>query len=136
MGQRIAMECRQRLLRHGTGGTVTILGLTFKENVPDTRNSKVADIVRDLASSGFVTQVHDPLAHADEAERQYGIKLGSLDAFQPADAVILAVAHDDYVLQGWSLVMPLLKGGTGIVLDVKSVLDRATKPEGIELWRL
>jgi UDP-N-acetyl-D-galactosamine dehydrogenase len=137
MGQRIADECRRRLTRSdGTVGTATVLGLTFKENVPDTRNSKVVDIVRALASSGIAVQVHDPLAHAEEARHEYGIDLVSLDALKPADAVILAVAHDDYVRQGWPLVTRLLSGGSGVVLDVKSRLDRASKPEGVELWRL
>jgi UDP-N-acetyl-D-galactosamine dehydrogenase len=113
-----------------------VLGLTFKENVPDTRNSKVVDIVRALALSGIAVQVHDPLARAEEARNEYGIDLVPLDALKPADAVILAVAHDDYVRQGWPLVTRLLSGGSGVVLDVKSKLDRASKPEGVELWRL
>jgi UDP-N-acetyl-D-galactosamine dehydrogenase len=137
MGQRIADECRRRLARRtGTIGTATVLGLTFKENVPDTRNSKVVDIVRALALSGIAVQVHDPLARAEEARHEYGIDLVPLDALKPADAVILAVAHDDYVRQGWPLVTRLLSGGSGVVLDVKSKLDRASKPEGVELWRL
>jgi len=104
--------------------------------VPDTRNSKVVDIVRGLESGGLTVQVHDPLANAGEARHEYGIALRALDALQPADAVILAVAHEDYVRQGWLLVTRLLRGGTGVVLDVRSVLDRAAKPEHIELWRL
>ena len=59
-----------------------------------------------------------------------------MEALQPADAVILAVAHDEYVAGGWPLVTRLLKDGGGIVLDVKSKLDRAHQPDGIELWRL
>jgi UDP-N-acetyl-D-galactosamine dehydrogenase len=116
--------------------TVTVLGLTFKEDVPDIRNSKVVDIVRELASFGIAAQVHDPLALVDEAEREYGIKLAAMPALRPADAVVLAVAHDDYVRGGWPLMRKLLKAGDGIVLDVKALLDRAAKPEGVELWRL
>ena len=59
-----------------------------------------------------------------------------LESLQPVDAVILAVAHSDYVAGGWPLVSNLLKGGQGIVLDVKSKLDREGRPEGIDLWRL
>jgi len=137
MGQRVARECVRRLaLRNRTGASAIVLGLTFKENVPDIRNSKVADIVRELQSSGISVQVHDPLARADDAQREYGIALSPLEALQPADAVILAVAHHEFVSQGWPLITRLLKNRDGIVLDVKSKLDRAGKPAGVELWRL
>ena len=136
-GQRVARECIRCLLRRNrSGAVVTVLGLTFKENVPDTRNSKVVDIVRELQSFGVAVQVHDPLASADEAAHEYGIKLVELEKLAPADAVILAVAHEDYAAEGWALVRRLLRGGEGVVLDVKSKLDRSAKPDGIELWRL
>ena len=137
MGQRIADECLRRLAgRERATATATVLGLTFKENVPDTRNSKVVDIVRALASAGIAVQVHDPLAQSEEAREEYGIDLKPFDALKPADAVILAVAHDAYVREGWPLVTRLLAGGSGVVLDVKSKLDRASKPKGVDLWRL
>jgi UDP-N-acetyl-D-galactosamine dehydrogenase len=136
-GHRVARECVRGLLRRKrAGGSVIVLGLTFKENVPDTRNSRVVDIVRELQSFGLDVQVHDPLASADEAADAYGVKLIELDQLSPADAVILAVAHEDYVAEGWELIRRLLKDGQGIVLDVRSRLDRAAKPDGIELWRL
>jgi len=137
MGQRIARECIRGLLRRkGRGGIVTILGLTFKEDVPDTRNSRVVDVIRELESFGLTVQVHDPMANAADAMHEYGVTLTDLDALQPADAVILAVAHDDYNKGGWSLVQKLLLDGTGLVLDVKMKLDRGSQPVGIELWRL
>lgn len=137
MGQRVAHETvRSLTLRNCTNAMVTVLGMTFKENVPDIRNSKVIDIVRELKRFGIGVQVHDPLALADEASHEYGVTLTSLDALKPADAVVLAVAHQDYVSAGWGLVTRLLKGGKGTVIDVKSRLDRASKPEGIDLWRL
>ena len=137
MGRRIARECIRGLLqRKGRGGIVTILGMTFKENVPDTRNSRVVDIVRELQTFGVKVQIADPLADADAVAQEYGMTLTKLDALQPADAVILAVAHDRYVEGGWSLIQTLLGEGTGIVLDVKTRLDRASQPAGIELWRL
>ena len=137
MGQRVAHECiRSLTLRNCANAIVTILGMTFKENVPDIRNSKVIDIVRELTRFGIRVQVHDPLALADETKNEYGLSLTAVDALTPADAVILAVAHNDYVSQGWPLMRQLLKGGQGTVIDVKSRLDRAQKPEGIELWRL
>ena len=80
--------------------------------------------------------VHDPLAAADEAKHEYGIALTQKDALKPADAVIIEVSHDDYVRGGWPLIARLLRGGSGLVFDVKSALDRGAKPAGIELWRL
>jgi UDP-N-acetyl-D-galactosamine dehydrogenase len=137
MGQRIARECIRGLLRRkGSGGIVTILGLTFKENVPDTRNSRVVDIIRELESFGLTVQVHDPMASAADAWHEYGLRLVERDALRPADAVILAVAHDSYLEGGWPLVQSLLAAGAGLILDVKMKLDRGTKPEGVELWRL
>jgi UDP-N-acetyl-D-glucosamine/UDP-N-acetyl-D-galactosamine dehydrogenase len=137
MGQRVAKECIRGLLRRkGMGGVVTVLGLTFKEDVPDTRNSRVIDIIRELESFGLEVQVHDPLANPDDARREYGLTITTLDALRPADAVILAVAHGSYVEGGWPLMQRLLVGGCGLVFDVKMKFDRETKPDGIELWRL
>lgn len=137
MGERVARECTRALLQRGSKEpTVTILGLTFKENVPDIRNSKVIDIVRELTRVGIAVQVHDPLAAADDVDHEYAIALTAFETLKPADAVILAVAHGDYLAGGWPLMVALLKGAQGIVLDVKSRLDRARKPDGIELWRL
>lgn len=137
MGERIARECVRGLLRRkNQRGLVTILGLTFKEDVPDTRNSRVVDIIRELESFGLSVQVHDPLAHAVDAWQEYGVTLTELDDLQPADAVILAVAHDRYIDGGWPLVQQLLQDGVGLVLDVKLTLDRSSQPAGIEVWRL
>ena len=137
VGQRVALACVQSLFkRQRTNAVVTVLGVTFKENVPDTRNSKVADIVSELKSSGVTVQVHDPMALPVEAKHEYGITLMAHQELKPADAVVLAVAHDEYVSQGWGLIQKLLRDGDGAVFDVKGILDRATKPAAIELWRL
>jgi UDP-N-acetyl-D-galactosamine dehydrogenase len=137
MGRRIARECIRGLLRRkGSGGLVTILGMTFKENVPDTRNSRVIEIVRELQTFGVAIQIADPLADAQAVSEEYGLALINLDELQPADAVILAVAHDRYIDGGWPLVQKLLIDGVGLVLDVKLKLDRVSQPAGIELWRL
>jgi UDP-N-acetyl-D-galactosamine dehydrogenase len=137
MGERVARECMRALLQGGrVNPTVTILGVTFKENVPDIRNSKVIDIARELERVGVGVQVTDSLASAEETAHEYRIKLTPLESLRPADAVILAVAHKDYVAGSWPLVAKLLKNGKGIVLDVKTRLDRAKKPEGVDLWRL
>ena len=137
MGARIARECMRALSQGGRATpTVNVLGVTFKENVPDIRNSKAIDIARELARAGAGVQMADPLASAEETAREYGLKLTPLESLQPADAVILAVAHTHYVSGGWPLVAGLLKGGKGVVVDVKAKLDRAMIPEGIDLWRL
>ena len=139
MGKRVARRMHARLARARIAPTplVTVLGMTFKEDVPDIRNSKVIDIVRELEAFGARVQVHDPLAMPEDgASRNMQSRSRRSTRCKPADAVILAVAHRDYVTEGWPLVTRLLKGGKGIVLDVKSRLDRAQKPEGIELWRL
>ena len=137
MGERVARECMRALLQSGRPNpTVTILGMTFKEDVPDIRNSKVIDICHELERVGISVQVSDPIASAEETADEYGLRLTPIEALRPADAVILAVAHKDYVGGGWSLVRKLLKDQQGIVLDVKAKLDRTKKPQGIELWRL
>ncbi|MGJ4945716.1 nucleotide sugar dehydrogenase [Bradyrhizobium sp. HKCCYLS1011] len=136
MGRRIARECIRGLLRRkGQSGTVTILGITFKENVPDIRNSRVIDIVRELQSFGVNVQIADPLADVRTVEEEYGVALTALESLRPADALVLAVAHEAYIGGGWALVQRLLREGSGLVLDVKMKLDRAGKPAGIELWR-
>ncbi|HEY4985672.1 MAG TPA: nucleotide sugar dehydrogenase, partial [Bradyrhizobium sp.] len=130
MGQHIARECIRGLLRRkGRGGIVTILGLTFKEDVPDTRNSRVVDIISELQSFGLEVQVHDPLADAEDARHEYGVTLTALETLQPADAIVLAVAHHHYIEAGWPLVQKLLVGGAGLVFDVKMRLDRGSQPD-------
>jgi UDP-N-acetyl-D-galactosamine dehydrogenase len=137
MGERVARECTRALLQRGCSNpTVTILGMTFKENVPDIRNTKVIDIARELDRVGVTVQVHDPVALPDETAREYGITLMPFESLRPADAVIVAVSHKDYVAGGWPMIIKLLKDGQGTVLDVKSRLDRLQTPEGINLWRL
>ncbi|HEX4040409.1 MAG TPA: nucleotide sugar dehydrogenase [Xanthobacteraceae bacterium] len=137
VGRRVARECVRRLLVRGRGAAViTVLGVTFKENVPDTRNSKVVDIVSELQSFGLTVQVHDPLADPCEVKNEYGIELTQLAGLRPADAVIFAVAHDSFVAGGWPLVTRLLSKDGGVVLDVKSQLDRRQRPEHVDLWRL
>jgi len=139
VGPRIARECVRGLFkqnRSAANALVTVLGLTFKENVPDTRNSKVVDIIRELQSSGVNVQVADPLAIPEEAQHEYGVSLTAMKDLKPADAVVFAVAHEDYVRGGWPLMTRMLREGKGLVFDVKSALDRKTKPGGIKLWRL
>jgi UDP-N-acetyl-D-galactosamine dehydrogenase len=137
VGQRIAQECLRGLMRSGTRPErVIVLGLTFKENVPDIRNSKVVDIVRELESFGVTVQVNDPIADPEDTIREYGIALVPDSELVASDGVILAVAHDSYLDGGWPLIRPLLKNGRGLFMDVKAKFMRETKPEGISLWRL
>ncbi|HLY45173.1 MAG TPA: nucleotide sugar dehydrogenase [Stellaceae bacterium] len=136
VGARVAQQCVRMMLQRRAGGPVTILGLTFKENVPDIRNSGVVGIIRELEGFGVAVQVHDPMALPEEAEREYGLRLAARKALAPAGAVILAVAHDAFVAEGWGLITGLLRNQTGIVLDVKAILPRAERPAGVELWRL
>ena len=135
IGVRVARECVRRLLKNGTRAeSVTILGLTFKENIVDIRNSRVVDIVRELQSFGVKVQVQDPLVDPAVAKREYGIMVQKES--EPADAVVVAVAHEYYRQSGWALITPLLKNGRGLVMDVKGVLDISSKPADIEIWRL
>jgi UDP-N-acetyl-D-galactosamine dehydrogenase len=137
VGARIARECARLLLKNGNGANrVTVLGLTFKEDVPDLRNSKVVDVIAELEAFGIHVQVHDPLAAPRDASREFGIELSAAEALKPADAVILAVPHQEYREQGWALVSGLLTGRRGLVMDIRGCLERGETPEGIELWRL
>jgi UDP-N-acetyl-D-galactosamine dehydrogenase len=137
MGRHIARECIRLLIQRGCAQpSVTVLGVTFKEDVPDVRNSKTVDIIAELQSFGVRVTIADP--HADSAllAHEYGVSLTPLDALQPSDAVIAAVAHREFREAGWAGVTNLLTGGAGVVLDVKGFLDRATTPDGVTLWRL
>ncbi|MCX7572094.1 nucleotide sugar dehydrogenase [Tumebacillus sp. DT12] len=139
MGAFIATSLVKQMILRGVpiqGSRVTVLGLTFKENVPDLRNSRVIDIINELREYGIDVQVTDALADFDEARHEYGLDLLTLEELQPADAVVLAVPHRDYLDHGWSLLSRLLKDGAGIVTDVKSVLNPQERPDEIALWRL
>ena len=115
---------------------VTVLGLTFKENVADTRNTRVIDIINELKQYNISAQVHDVHADPDEVRRTWRIELTELASLQPAEAVILAVPHEVYLEKNWELIRPLLKDGKGIVYDVKGRLDRNAAPPGAQLLRL
>ncbi len=139
MGKYIARQTVKLLASAGhpiNGATVTVLGLTFKENCPDLRNSKVADILSELQEFGCEIQVHDPLADAREAQSEYGVELVKRSKLKPAHAVVFAVPHTEYLDEGFSGLAPLL-AKDGVVVDVKSVLDRESAAKaGVRLWRL
>jgi len=140
-GARVARQCIRMLMKDNTrdnGGTalVTVLGLTFKENVPDVRNSRAVDIIRELQTFGVEVQAHDPIADREDARSAYGIELIARDRLRPAHAVIFAVPHQPFVDEGWPLMTSLLADASGAVLDVKSKLPRNICPAGVGLWRL
>jgi len=139
MGKFIAQRTVKEMIRAGhsvLGSVVTVLGLTFKENCPDLRNSKVVDIIRELQDYGIDVQVHDPLADAAEAGHEYGVTLTPFASLRPAAAVVLAVAHRAF--QDISVArLAALMGPKKVLVDVKGICDpRAVAAAGIRFWRL
>lgn len=118
------------------GTIITILGITFKENVPDIRNTRVLDIITALRNHPVTIQVYDPYADSLDVRNEYQINMTEFDDLKSSDAVILAVSHDDFIMQGWTLISKLLNSEGGIVYDIKSTLDRNNRPENINLLRL
>ncbi|WP_339251811.1 nucleotide sugar dehydrogenase [Sporosarcina sp. FSL W8-0480] len=139
IGKYIARTLVKKLIKSNLpvqGARVTILGLTFKENVPDLRNSKVIDVIQELKEYGVDVQITDAQADNASALREYEVSLTNYNELLPAEAVVLAVPHDEYIQEGWPQFDKLLKHGKGIVVDIKSALDKEQKPEKIDLWRL
>ncbi|NHZ36410.1 MULTISPECIES: nucleotide sugar dehydrogenase [Massilia] len=118
------------------GAKVNVLGLTFKENCADLRNSKVADVITELKTYGVEVFVHDPYADADEAMHEYGVKLVGWDELPRADAVVAAVSHRQLMATSIEdFQKKLIKGG--VFIDVKAAFDQAALVEaGIKVWRL
>jgi len=140
MSAYVAQQTVKQMIQQGScikDSKVVVLGLTFKENCPDLRNSKVADVVRELTEYGCIVSVHDPLAESADARHEYGISLTGWDALPiDADAVVLAVGHSEYLAMSTGELLATLKPG-GVVIDVKSLLDRkSVVAEGYSLWRL
>ena len=139
MGEFVANHTIKRMINDAMvikDSVVTVLGLTFKENVPDLRNTRVIDIVVALQDYGVEVQIHDPYASAEEAREEYAIDLLRDEQMKPADAVILAVPHEAYLVDSWAGIAKRLRGGAGIVMDVKAKLDRGTRPSNMIHWRL
>ncbi|MBI1774396.1 MAG: nucleotide sugar dehydrogenase [Proteobacteria bacterium] len=135
MGEFFAERIWQELGRPSTA-RVLVLGLAFKENVRDLRNSKVADLVRGLERRGAEVRVHDALADAAEALSLYGIELeGDLDGLGPFDALVGAVAHLAYRRLGAADLQRLVRPG-GVIADIKGIWRGVTLPEGRKLWTL
>jgi UDP-N-acetyl-D-galactosamine dehydrogenase len=116
---------------------VAVLGLSFKENVPDLRNTRVIDIINELKDYGTEVLVHDPLADPEEARRLYNIKLVSLNQIKDVDAVILAVAHRNYKAMGIQSIAGMCRKEHPILLDIKAVFSQETATsKKINYWRL
>jgi len=139
MGKFIVEQTVKQLVKLGhpvSGARVTVLGLTFKEDCPDLRNSKVEDIITELNEYCFDVSVHEPIASAADALREYNVVLTDWENLPPAHALILAVPHREYLSMGTEGVLSLLQPG-GVVIDVKSVLDREmVEAAGVKIWRL
>ena len=139
MGKFIAEKTVKLMTGTGSpvaGATVNLLGLTFKENCPDIRNTRVIDIIAELRNYGIRVFVHDPLADPGEAREEYGEALCEWCDLPRADAIIVAVAHKEYLDQPLEKLLEKVKPG-GVVVDVKSKLDRdALCGNGISFWRL
>jgi UDP-N-acetyl-D-galactosamine dehydrogenase len=139
MGKYVAEQTIKRIIRGGfsvNGENVIVLGLTFKENCPDIRNSRVVDVIRELQSYGANVFVHDPVANSDEAEHEYGIRLTQWGDLPRAAAIVVAVAHQEYKQRPLEDFAAKLCPN-GIYVDVKSQADAAAlRARGIEVWRL
>ena len=117
------------------GARIGIVGVTFKEDVPDLRNSRVPDIVAELREFGIAATVADPLADADEARREYGIELVALDELRELDGLVLAVPHRVLAKAGWDKLLAVLATG-GVIVDVKSAIARDQVPPHLHYWSL
>lgn len=116
---------------------VLVLGVTYKADVPDMRNSKVLDLISELSKYGATVTAHDPLADVTSASSSAPANLEDRTSLGTYDAVVLAVAHQDFLSDGgWPMITSLLTDGKGLVMDLPAALDRSTKPTGVSLWRL
>jgi UDP-N-acetyl-D-galactosamine dehydrogenase len=139
MGKFIAEKTVKLMIQAGIsikGANVNVLGLTFKENCPDLRNSKVPDIIRELESFGIKVNVHDPIADNSAALHEYGLELIDWNDLPRAEALILAVAHHEYSAKKPAELLSNVCPG-GVVVDIKSMLELvSTRELDINLWRL
>lgn len=127
------LVCRQDVARCRVG----VLGVTFKENCPDIRNSKVIDIIRELQSYGIDVVVADPHADPHEVQEEYGLSLGRIDAQNPVDSLVVAVAHREYRAMSAQQLRALVRGDKPVLADVKSLFNRSElETAGFTVWRL
>ena len=139
MAAYIAQQTVKKMISAGysiKGSKVNVLGLTFKENCPDLRNSKVADVIHELREYGCEVYVHDPIAESSEAEHEYGITLTPWDQLPKADAIVAAVSHHKYLDMPVDDILKVAKPNA-VFIDVKSAYKQEDiKNKGFTLWRL
>jgi UDP-N-acetyl-D-galactosamine dehydrogenase len=139
MGKFIAEQTIKHMIRNGhtvKDAKVSVLGLSFKENVADVRNSHVIDVISELRTYGVQVLVHDPVADPAEARHEYGLELLPWEALPAADAMVVAVAHRQFLNMGEKTLLPKMKKG-GCFIDVKSQFDRKVlAAAGLHVWRL
>jgi UDP-N-acetyl-D-galactosamine dehydrogenase len=140
MGAYVAQSAVKKLIAAGKSvrdAKVGILGFTFKENCPDTRNTKIIDIVNELKEYGINPIIADPAADAEEAKMLYGITFVDIDDFKDMDAVILAVAHDEFRDLTMDKIDSFYTYGEKVLLDIKGLLNRKEyENAGYLYWRL
>ena len=139
MGKFIAEQTIKEMIRNGStvkGAPVTVLGLTFKEDCPDLRNSRVIDVIRELQSYGVEVHVHDPIADAEEAVHEYGVTLRSWEDLPQSHAIVAAVAHREFKARGTDEYVAKLTTSAPFI-DVKCAFDAdALRAAGSTVWRL
>lgn len=139
MGKYIAEQTIKQMIQAGSAikdARVSVLGITFKENVPDLRNSKVMDLIRELQAYGVEVAVHDPVADAAEAKQTYGVELVAWNDLPLADAIVVAVAHQAYLSTPTDTFVNMAKPN-GCFVDVKSRFDAGQlRAAGLRVWRL
>jgi UDP-N-acetyl-D-galactosamine dehydrogenase len=140
MGKYVAERVVKLMIQEGKQINLTrvgVLGITFKEDVPDLRNTRVVDIIRELAEYGIDVLVHDPLADREEAKAYYGVDLKTLDDLKGVDALVVAVSHQPYRDMGLARLAGLCGAGRAVIVDVKSAFDPGeAERNGIRYWRL
>jgi len=139
MGKYVAEQTVKQMIQSGfpvKGAKVNVLGLTFKENCPDLRNSRVIDVINELRSYGADVRVHDPVADPGEAVHEYGVELHDWDSLPRAHATVLAVAHREFAARPVDHFVGKLEKG-GLFVDVKCQADaQALRERGVCVWRL
>ena len=140
MGKFIAENVVKGIIKAGKvvkNSKVLILGLTFKENVPDLRNSKVMDIIKALEEYQIKVYARDPYADLDEIKREYGIEIDTNKEEEKVDAIILTVSHNEYKNLQISDLKNLLRKDSNLIFDIKQIIDKKeAENQGIQLWRL
>lgn len=131
------VKCLIRADRRVKGARIAILGFTFKENCPDTRNTRVIDIVRELQEYDIDPMLVDPAADQEEAALEYGVSFANMNDVKDMDAVLIAVAHDEFQTLSEEKVRGFFNGGTRVLMDLKGILSRSLyEAAGYHYWRL